>query len=57
MRATLFIALSALVAMGWAVPTRGLPLSLPRGRDVLYPFKITFDPQRRLIEFVTSEKS
>ncbi|HEY2972650.1 MAG TPA: aspartyl protease family protein [Pyrinomonadaceae bacterium] len=27
------------------------------GRDVLYPFKITFDPQRRLIEFVTSEKS
>ncbi len=26
------------------------------GRDVLYPFKITFDPQRRLIEFVTSEK-
>lgn len=27
------------------------------GRDVLYPFKITFDPQRRLIELVTSEKS
>jgi hypothetical protein len=27
------------------------------GRDVLYPFKITFDPQRRLIEFVTSTKS
>lgn len=27
------------------------------GRDVLYPFKITFDPQRRLIEFVTSERS
>jgi hypothetical protein len=27
------------------------------GRDVLYPFKITFDPQRRLIEFVTSEKN
>jgi hypothetical protein len=26
------------------------------GRDVLYPFKITFDPQRRLIEFVTAEK-
>jgi len=26
------------------------------GRDVLYPFKITFDPQKRLIEFVTSEK-
>jgi predicted aspartyl protease len=24
------------------------------GRDVLYPFKITFDPQRRLIEFATS---
>lgn len=23
------------------------------GRDALYPFKITFDPQRRLIEFVT----
>jgi len=27
------------------------------GRDALYPFKITFDPHRRLIEFVTSEKS
>ncbi|HEX9423700.1 MAG TPA: pepsin/retropepsin-like aspartic protease family protein [Pyrinomonadaceae bacterium] len=27
------------------------------GRDVLYPFKITFDPQKRLIEFVTSAKS
>ena len=27
------------------------------GRDVLYPFKITFDPQRRLIEFATSERS
>ena len=27
------------------------------GRDVLYPFKMTFDPQRRLIEFVTSERS
>jgi predicted aspartyl protease len=27
------------------------------GRDVLYPFKITFDPQRRSIEFHTSEKS
>lgn len=27
------------------------------GRDALYPFKITFDPQRRLIGFVTSEKS
>jgi predicted aspartyl protease len=27
------------------------------GRDVLYPFKITFDPQRRSIEFITSEKS
>jgi Aspartyl protease len=27
------------------------------GRDVLYPFKITFDPQRRLIEFATSAKS
>ena len=27
------------------------------GRDALYPFKITFDPQRRLIEFVTSERS
>lgn len=26
------------------------------GRDALYPFKITFDPKRRLIEFVTSEK-
>jgi len=26
------------------------------GRDVLYPFRITFDPERRLIEFVTSEK-
>lgn len=24
------------------------------GRDALYPFKITFDPSRRLIEFVTS---
>jgi len=24
------------------------------GRDALYPFKITFDPQRRLIEFATS---
>jgi hypothetical protein len=23
------------------------------GRDALYPFKITFDPQRRLIEFIT----
>ncbi len=57
MRAKVFIALGALVEMGWAVPTRGLPLSLPRGPDVLFPFKITFDPQRRLIEFVTSEKS
>jgi hypothetical protein len=27
------------------------------GRDVLYPFKITFDPQRRLIEFVTTDKN
>ncbi len=27
------------------------------GRDVLYPFKITFDPQQRLIEFETSETS
>lgn len=27
------------------------------GRDVLNPFKITFDPQRRLIEFVTSDKN
>lgn len=27
------------------------------GRDALYPFKITFDSQRRLIEFVASEKS
>jgi hypothetical protein len=27
------------------------------GRDVLYPFKITFDPQRRLIEFVTADKN
>jgi len=27
------------------------------GRDVLYPFKITFDPQKRLIEFVTADKS
>jgi hypothetical protein len=26
------------------------------GRDVLYPFKITFDSRRRLIEFVTSER-
>lgn len=25
------------------------------GRDALYPFKITFDAQRRLIEFTTSE--
>ncbi|HUS11454.1 MAG TPA: aspartyl protease family protein [Pyrinomonadaceae bacterium] len=27
------------------------------GREVLYPFKITFDPQRRLIQFTTSRKS
>jgi hypothetical protein len=27
------------------------------GRDVLYPFKITFDPRRRLIEFVTAPKN
>jgi predicted aspartyl protease len=27
------------------------------GRDVLYPFKITFDPQRRLIQFSASRKS
>jgi hypothetical protein len=27
------------------------------GRDALYPFKITFDPQRRLIEFVTSAEN
>jgi hypothetical protein len=27
------------------------------GRDVLYPFKITFDPEKRLIEFTTSEKA
>lgn len=26
------------------------------GRDVLYPFKITFDPRKRLIEFATSER-
>ncbi|HEY0367925.1 MAG TPA: retropepsin-like aspartic protease, partial [Pyrinomonadaceae bacterium] len=26
------------------------------GRDALYPFKITFDPQKRLIGFVTSER-
>jgi hypothetical protein len=26
------------------------------GRDVLYPFKISFDPQRRLIEFVAAQK-
>lgn len=35
--------------------TDDAPLIL--GRDALYPFKITFDPQRRLIEFVTSEKT
>jgi hypothetical protein len=29
-----------------------VPLIL--GRDALYPFRITFDPRRRLIEFVTS---
>ncbi len=27
------------------------------GRDALYPFKITFDPQKRLIEFVTAGKN
>jgi hypothetical protein len=27
------------------------------GRDALYPFKITFDPHRHLIGFVTAEKS
>jgi hypothetical protein len=27
------------------------------GRDALYPFKITFDPRRRLIGFVASERS
>ncbi|HCX31526.1 MAG TPA: hypothetical protein DHU55_17415 [Blastocatellia bacterium] len=27
------------------------------GRAALYPFKITFDPRRRLIEFVTSESN
>ena len=27
------------------------------GRDALYPFKITFDPQKRTIGFVTSERS
>jgi hypothetical protein len=27
------------------------------GRDVLRPFKITFDPKSRLIEFITSERS
>jgi len=27
------------------------------GRDALYPFKITFDPHRRLIEFVTSTEN
>ena len=27
------------------------------GRDALYPFKITFDPQRRLIQFSASRKS
>lgn len=27
------------------------------GRDVLHPFKITFDPQKRLIEFVTAGKN
>jgi hypothetical protein len=26
------------------------------GRDALYPFKITFDPQRRLIEFMSSSE-
>jgi len=26
------------------------------GRDVLYPFKLTFDPRKRLIEFATSER-
>jgi hypothetical protein len=26
------------------------------GRDALYPFKITFDPERRLIEFATSQR-
>jgi hypothetical protein len=26
------------------------------GRDLLYPFKITFDPRKRLIEFATSER-
>jgi hypothetical protein len=27
------------------------------GRDALYPFRITFDPRRRLIEFVTSSQA
>ncbi|HSS19335.1 MAG TPA: hypothetical protein VLL54_04620 [Pyrinomonadaceae bacterium] len=26
------------------------------GRDALYPFKLTFNPQKRLIEFATSER-
>jgi hypothetical protein len=27
------------------------------GRDVLYPFKMTFNPQKRLIEFVAADGS
>jgi hypothetical protein len=27
------------------------------GRDALYPFKISFDPRKRLIEFVTSAEN
>jgi hypothetical protein len=34
--------------------TDDAPLIL--GRDALYPFRITFDPQRKLISFVTVEK-
>ena len=35
--------------------TDDAPLIL--GRDALYPFKITFDPERRLIKFVTSQRT
>lgn len=53
------ISIGELVLRG--IPTdnvSGLAADVPviLGRDALYPFRISFDPRRRLIEFSTSER-
>ena len=54
MRAKLSIALSALAAMVWAVPNAGAAHFVLQSPWLIVRIPDTFDPRRRLIEFVTS---